>query len=70
MNSTTQLQDYIAAKGDTACAELWGFTARAVAAWRRGERTPDVESARIIISRTDGLTWDSIYGTVATDSAA
>ena len=71
MDTPTSLQDYIAAKGDTECAAAWGFTPRAVASWRRGERTPDVDSARIILSRAAGdLSWESIYGPIPTDSAA
>lgn len=63
MSKPTSLQDYIATKGDVECAAAWGFKPRSVAAWRRGERTPDVESARVILLHASGeLSWESIYG--------
>lgn len=70
MSKPTDLQEYIATTGDAKCAAEWGYTLRAVAAWRRGERTPDVDTARTIITRTGGLlTWESIYGNPSESAA-
>lgn len=57
------LKAYIEAHGDDSCAARWGVTPRAVASWRRGERVPDIKTAKLIIAETGGaLTWDMIYG--------
>ena len=70
MSIPTPLQQYIEAKGDIECASAWGFTPRAVASWRRGERTPDVATARVILSCAGGeLTWESIYGNPSIEAA-
>lgn len=53
---------YIAEHGDAECAERWGVKARTVASWRRRERLPRPEQARVIVAETRGqVSMEDIY---------
>jgi transcriptional regulator with XRE-family HTH domain len=58
---TMRLDKYIKQAGDKAAAQLFGVAERTAASWRRGERIPSPEAARIIVSLSP-VTFEGIYG--------
>jgi DNA-binding transcriptional regulator YiaG len=56
-----RLDKYITKTGDKAAAQLFGVAVRTAASWRRGERIPSPEAARIIVSLSP-VTFEGIYG--------
>jgi len=64
------LSEFIDRHGDSECASKWGISERAVASWRRGERTPRPDQAKRIIAASGGvLSWDAIYGSPYPEAA-
>lgn len=55
------LAEFIEQVGDPAAARLFGVEERTVASWRRGERTPRKETAKIIVDRSP-VTYAGIFG--------
>lgn len=49
------LPDFIAEVGDQKAAELFRAPVRTVQSWRRGERRPRPDMARVIVSKTGGV---------------
>jgi len=54
------LVEFIEQQGDEACAALWNVKLRTVQSWRRGERTPRKELAKVIVDRSP-VTYAGIY---------
>lgn len=64
------LSEFIADIGDERAAVLFGVKPRTAAAWRRGERTPRADQARIIVSRSDGrVSFEAIFAGPSPDAA-
>lgn len=57
------LPEFIERIGDNAAAELFGVKVRTIESWRRRERFPRVEQARVIVTRTrNEVDYAGIFG--------
>lgn len=57
------LPEYIERIGDSAAADLFGVKTRTIESWRRRERFPRVEQARLIVARTNNeVDYAGIFG--------
>jgi hypothetical protein len=61
--SELTLCEFITAHGDDVVAGWCGVKARTAGSWRRGERLPRPEKARVLVGKSQGrLTMVDIYG--------
>jgi len=66
MKKNIKLINFIIALGDTESAVLFNVSIRAIQAWRLGERRPDRDNYKVIISKTKRhrlgqITYEGIY---------
>lgn len=68
---TTSLANFITEVGDAKAGVLFQVKLRTVQSWRRGERFPRPEQARIIVDATNGrVDMQGIYGHGSSDPLA
>lgn len=61
MRKRLSLPEYIQQVGDEAASILFGVKRRTVESWRRKERHPRPEQARLIVKKSP-VTMEGIYG--------
>ena len=61
MNRKLSLSEYIQKVGPQVAADRWGMKVRTVESWKRHERYPRPEQARVIVANSP-VTMDGIYG--------
>lgn len=66
-----KLSSYIEKHGDHECSIMFNVKVRTVASWRRGERFPRVDQARLIVDVTGGdVSFSDIFGGGESEKAA